>query len=81
MMTRLPLFERNASYRRRRSSNGSGGAVAETCCNGLLTSVICGYRSGIHCHAIPGTVLPDHRVHQKAAVKASTPTAAFAESP
>jgi hypothetical protein len=81
MMPRLPLFERNASYRRRRSSNGSGSAVAETCCNGLLTSVICGHRSGFHCRAIPGTVLPDNRVRQQTAVKTSTPTAAFAESP
>ena len=57
MMTLLPPSERSASFRHRRSSHGSGSAVAETCHSGLPTPVIRYRRSVFYCLDAPGVAL------------------------
>lgn len=81
MMTRLPLSARNVGFRRCRSSNGSGSALAKTCHSGFPTPVIRYHRSVFYCLAARGGTLLHKCALQQTAVKASTPTAAFAESP
>ena len=81
MITLLPSSECNAGLRHRRSSNGSGSAVAETCHGGLPTPVIRHYRGVFYRLAARGVALSHKSALQQTAVRASTPTATFVKSP